>query len=121
MCPQVDLRATRLDFERAGHDDADNPYAYLQSDNGDTFPDLLALAEQQDTLPPLYLTQNQFDPVNLFAQHAHRLVDVYNRKRAWLGLRILPAIGHAPFGGDREARVFFSLIVEKNPPRKFPD
>jgi len=33
---------------------------------------------------------------------------------------VLPAIGHAPFGGEAEARVFFSLVLDKRPPRAFP-
>ena len=115
--PQVDLRAKIRDY---GEDDRDNPYGYLRGDTLDSVPDLLALAEAQETLPPLYLVQRQYDPVNVFAEHGFRLLDVYNRKRAWYGVRVAPAIGHASDGTQGEARYFFSLVAEKTPPASAP-
>lgn len=115
MAPQVDLRAKITDY---GKDDRDNPYGYLRGETLDTVPDLFALCEHEETLPPLFLVQQQFDSVNFFADHAYRLLDVYNRKHAWYGLRVHPAIGHGGDGSQEEAELFFSLIVEKNPPRQ---
>lgn len=115
MAPQVDLRAKIHDY---GKDNRDNPYGYLQGDTLDSVPDLFALAEQQETLPPLFLVQQQYDPVNFFADHGYRLLDVYNRKGAWYGVRVYPAIGHGGDGSQEEAELFFLLIVEKTPPRQ---
>ena len=77
MCPQIDLARKIADENRAG---GDGPYAHLQGRTPDVVPDLLALAESQDSLPPMFLVQNQFDHVNPFADHGFRLLNVYNRK-----------------------------------------
>lgn len=114
MTPQVDLRAKIDDYG----DNRQNPYAYLQGTDSTILPDLLALTESQETLPPLFLIQHQYDTVNLFAQHGFRLLEVYNRKRAWYGVRVLPAIGHGGDGSQKEAELFFALLVEKQPPRR---
>jgi hypothetical protein len=115
MAPQVDLKAKIRDY---GEDNHTNPYAYLQGAGIDTVPDLFALAEAQDTLPPLFLVQHQYDTVNLFSQHGFPLLDIYNRKQAWYGVRVLPAIGHGGDGSQREAELFFSMILVKKPPRR---
>lgn len=115
MCPQVDLARKIDDF---GGDDAGNPYAFLRGPAGGP-PDLFALAEAEETLPPLFLVQNQFDHVNPFAEHAFRLLDIYNRKRAWYGARVLPSIGHGGDGRQDEAALFFSLVIDRGPPRRF--
>jgi len=83
-------------------------------------PSVLDLAEAADELPPLMLNQHQYDGVNLFAEHGLPLAQAYCRKRAWLGLRVLPAIGHGGDGSQEEAYQFFSLVLEKNPPRTVP-
>lgn len=110
MCPQVDLAA-----KAAGEEDDDGPYRHL----GDG-PDLLGLAGGQETLPPLFLVQNQFDHVNPFADHAFRLLEVYNDRKAWYGLRIHPAVGHGGDGAQGEAELFFDSILDKAPPRRAP-
>ncbi|MBN2503050.1 MAG: alpha/beta hydrolase [Anaerolineales bacterium] len=115
MAPQVDLKAKVRDY---GEQNTNNPYAYLQGESIETVPDLCALAEEQETLPPLFLVQHQYDSVNLFSEHGFRLLDVYNRKQAWYGVRVLPAIGHGGDGSQREAELFFAMILEKNPPRR---
>lgn len=115
MCPQVDLAAKIEDF---GADNRNNPYLYLKGEDQGP-PDLLAMAEAQADLPPLFLIQNQFDHVNLFADHAWKLLDCYNRKRAWYGLRVHPSLGHGGDGKQEEAEMFFSLILDRNPPRRF--
>jgi pimeloyl-ACP methyl ester carboxylesterase len=117
MAPQVDLRAKVIDY---GRDNRTNPYGYLQGETLETVPDLLGLAEQQETLPPLFLTQRQYDPVNFFADHGFRLLDVYNRKHAWYGVRVHPAIGHGADGSQPEAEFFFLMILEKCPPHQVP-
>ncbi|MGB0670279.1 MAG: hypothetical protein ACPGNT_02185 [Rhodospirillales bacterium] len=115
VCPQVDIAAKITEYGRA---DLFNPYGYLQGEAESDIPDLLALAGASPDLPPLFLIQNQFDHVNPFAEHAQKLVDIYNAKRGWLGLRVHPSIGHGGDGRQEEAEMFFSLIVERNPPRR---
>ncbi len=113
--PQVDLRAKIIDY---GQENRENPYGYLQGESLETAPDLLGLAESQETLPPLFLIQHQYDPVNYFADHGFRLLDIYNRKQAWYAVRVYPAIGHESDGSPKEAQLFFSHILEKSPPRQ---
>jgi hypothetical protein len=115
MAPQVDLKAKVIDY---GRDNRDNPYGYLQGEKLDTVPDLFSITEAQEELPPLFLVQNQYDPVNRFAGHAFRLLEIYNRKNAWYGVRVYPAIGHGGDGSQREAGLFFSMIVDKTPPKR---
>lgn len=112
MAPQVDLRAS---LAGAG---PDTPYGHLAGDDPRALPSIIEIAEGVDTLPPLYLVQHQFDPVNPFDRHGFRLLDVYNRKGAWYGVRIAPAIGHGGDGSQEEARLFFSSILDKRPPRR---
>lgn len=115
IAPQVDLCAKIREYEQKAT--PDNPYSFLQGEPLDSVPDLLTVAESQEELPPLFLVQHQYDPVNYFAEHAFRLLDVYNRKQAWYGVRVYPAIGHTGDGSSEEAQVFFSLILEKHPPK----
>jgi hypothetical protein len=117
VCPQVDLAAK---IAEGGADRRTNPYAALAAENGSGVPDLLALATAQDRLPPLFLVQNQHDPINPFAAHSFRLLDVYNRKGAWYGVRVYPAIGHGGDGVQQEAEVFFSLILDKGADGRTP-
>ena len=117
VCPQVDLGAKIAEI---GVDDRDNPYGALMGGRRDSVPDLLALAEETAELPPLFLVQNQHDPVNPFAGHAFRLLDVYNRRGAWYGLRVYPAIGHGGDGVQQEAEYFFSLILDRAAGKKAP-
>lgn len=115
--PQVDLQAKVIDY---GRENRDNPYGYLQGEKLEAVPDLFSLAEKQQELPPLFLIQNQYDPVNRFADHAFRLLKIYNTKNAWYGVRVYPAIGHGGDGSQREAELFFSMIVDKAPPKRVP-
>ena len=114
--PQVDLRAKCRDY--GWPDQRDNPYGYLAGDDLDTVPDLLAIAAADPELPPLYLVQNQFDAVNLFAEHGQRLVDEYHRKQAWCGLRVAPAGGHFSDASFAEACWYFRQLLDKAPPRR---
>ncbi len=114
--PQVDLRLKVKDY---GENNTNNPYVYLKGDTLESVPDLIGLAAQQEFLPPLFLIQHQYDPVNNFADHAFRLLQVYNEKRAWYGIRVYPAIGHSSDGSQPEAEAFFNMIVEKAPPKRF--
>lgn len=115
MAPQVDLKLKAIEY---GADNRDNPYGYLRNDSMDSFPDLFELAEKQEALPPLFLIQNQYDAVNVFAKHGFRLLDIYNRKNAWYGVRVYPAIGHGGDGSYEEAFYFFKTIVQKRPQSK---
>ena len=56
MAPQVDLRFKIVEY---GKDNRDTAYGYLQGDTLDSVPDLYALAESREILPPLFLIQNQ--------------------------------------------------------------
>lgn len=112
QCPQIDIKAK---IEEKGALDRENPFGFLAGDSVDTAPDLLKLAGNAPSLPPLFLVQTQFDPINPFSKHAARLIVEYDRKRAWYGLRIHPATGHGADGTQREAAYFFSLILDKLP------
>lgn len=113
--PQVDLRAKIIDY---GIDNTDNPYGYLRGETLQDSPDLLQTALNQTELPPLFLMQHQYDAVNCFAVHGFRLLEIYNQKKAWYGLRVYPAIGHRSDGNQDEAELFFTLIQEKQAPKQ---
>lgn len=116
MCPQVDLK---IKIEDYGLDNKNNPFLFLMGESGlNSVPDLIDLARNKESLPPLFLMQHQYDSVNSFKKHAIKLINIYSEKDAWLGLRIQPGIGHMADGLQREANLFFKLIVEKNPPHK---
>lgn len=115
MCPQVDLAAKIADY---GGDIESNPYAYLAGDGGRGLPDLIELARWRETLPPLALIQNQYDHVNPFAQHGFRLIEAYNARRGWYALRVHPSVGHGGDGSQDEAELFFSAILERQPPER---
>ncbi|MEO5347677.1 MAG: hypothetical protein H7834_15060 [Magnetococcus sp. YQC-9] len=110
MAPQIDLKAKIEDYAL---NNRANPYAFLSGERIDSVPDLLALADARTMLPPLYLIQDLYDPVNEFSLHANRLLDCYHRKRAWYGLRIHPGARHDGDGSQAEAELFFSLILDQ--------
>jgi hypothetical protein len=116
MMPQVDLGLKADEYAKDGRS---NPYGYLFDNSKNKMPDLLRTAEQQDSLPPLFLIQNQYDAVNPFHQHSFRLLECYNRKKCWYGARIYPASGHTHDGSPDEARLFFEKIIEKDFPRQY--
>lgn len=109
MAPQVDLKAKIADYAAQPR----NPYSFLQGEDPEALPDLFRLAEAQGSLPPLFLIQNLYDPVNEFSGHAYRLLDVYHRKRAWYGLRIHPGVHHEGDGSQAEAELFFALVLDQ--------
>ncbi|MBF0295858.1 MAG: hypothetical protein HQL96_11765 [Magnetococcales bacterium] len=117
MAPQVDLAAKIADY---GSDNRNNPYGFLQGASTDSLPDLLGLAAERETLPPLFLIQNLYDPVNEFSGHAYRLLEVYHRKRAWYGLRVHPGILHEGDGSQAEAELFFSIVLDRAPDAACP-
>jgi hypothetical protein len=81
-------------------------------------PDVYAEARRAQSLPPLFLIQNQYDRSNPFGSATLPLVQIYDEKKGWLGLRLQPAIGHQGHdGGYDEAQYFFDLIATKSPPR----
>ncbi|CAA6604955.1 hypothetical protein MTBLM1_40159 [Rhodospirillaceae bacterium LM-1] len=114
ICPQVDLTRKAKDFKADG---ANNPYRYLAVDAADEeeYPKLDSVALSADILPPLFIIQNLYDHVNPFAQHAWTLLDIYNSRRGWYGLRIHPSTGHGGDGQQEEAALFFDMIVERSP------
>lgn len=113
--PQIDLRAKIIEY---GIDNRDNPYGYLQGESLDSVPDLLAMAEEQESVPPLSLVQNQYDPVNPFVSHGFRLFEIYNRKHGWYGFRVYPDIRHGGDGSQSEAALFFTRILDKSAPHR---
>jgi hypothetical protein len=113
--PQVDLNRKIEDY---GADDPLNHYRYLRGEGPESLPNLYQIAEEKETLPPLYLVQQLYDRTNYLAEHAFRLLEIYNRKKAWYGARISPGIGHRSDPSQAEAQYFFNLIVEKQPERK---
>ena len=116
QCPQVDIARKIHDF---GETEPTNPYRHLRNPESGTLPDLLALANAASQLPPLMLIQNQFDFINPFADHAWRLLDIYNNRRTWYGLRVHPSIGHGGDGSQEEAELYFRSVLDKNPPPQF--
>lgn len=114
MMPQVDLKLKAEEYKESGKM---NPYGHLFDDSGTEIPDLLQVAAEQKSLPPLFLIQNQEDPVNPFADHGYRLLEQYNNKNGWYSLRVYPACGHTHDGFPEEARQFFESIIEKRFPR----
>lgn len=112
MMPQVDLR---LKINEYGAENKNNPYSYISGNNIESVPDMFELASAQEELPPLFLVQHQYDPVNPFAEHGFRLLEIYNKKKAWYGIRVHPAIGHRGDGSQAEAELFFLHIVKKQP------
>jgi hypothetical protein len=113
MMPQVDLQRKADEYASAARE---NPYGYL-FDGSENAPDVLRLAEEYE-LPPLFLVQNQYDEVNPFAEHGMRLIDLYNRRKGWYGIRIYPAFGHTHDGSPEEANLFFSEIIAKGLPKR---
>ncbi|MEX1248271.1 MAG: hypothetical protein WEA61_07280 [Anaerolineales bacterium] len=108
--PQIDLVRKIEDYG----DVKENAYAFLGGKDRGGLPDLYNLARSKDELPPLFLIQSQYDAVNEFSMHALPLVQTYQEKRAWLGLRVYPGIGHKSHDGSfEEALLFFRLIIEK--------
>ncbi|MBF0261389.1 MAG: hypothetical protein HQL97_06045 [Magnetococcales bacterium] len=110
MAPQVDLKAKIEDY---GLESRANPYGFLRGESLDSVPDLCAIADEQATLPPLFLIQDLYDPVNEFPRHAERLLACYHRKRAWYGLRVHPGARHDGDGSQAEAELFFSLVLDR--------
>jgi hypothetical protein len=81
-------------------------------------PNIYQQAKLAKTLPPLFLVQNQYDRSNVFGDDTAPLLQIYNEKRGWTGLRVQPAIGHQGHDGSyAEANYFFNLIVKKSPPK----
>lgn len=113
--PQVDM----VEKVRDDAESKNSPYRALMGPEGESsLPDLVGLARQQQALPPLLLVQNQHDAVNPYADHAAKLIGVYDEKRAWYGLRIYPASGHFAWDASpEEAAYFFRLILDKQPIR----
>lgn len=81
-------------------------------------PDIYAEAGKAESLPPLFLIQNQYDRSNPFGTDTLPLLQKYEDKKGWLGLRVQPSIGHQGHDGSyEEAQYFFDLIATKTPPR----
>lgn len=118
MMPQIDLKRKADEYASTT---TQNPYGHLFDEASKKIPDLLKIAEEQVELPPLFLIQNQYDAVNPFAHHAMKLIDVYNQKNGWYGIRIYPALGHTHDGSPEEANVFFSEIIANDFPKKMKD
>lgn len=82
-------------------------------------PDIYTAAKEAKSLPPLFLTQNQYDRSNPFGSDTLPLLKIYDEKKAWLGLRVHPAIGHQGHDGSYdEAQYFFEMIAKKSPPHR---
>lgn len=82
-------------------------------------PDIYIAAQEADTVPPLFLTQNQYDRSNPFGSDTLPLLKIYDEKKGWVGLRVQPAIGHQGHDGSYdEAQYFFEMIAKKSPPRR---
>lgn len=117
MSPILDLKEKVADYRRRG---IETTYTHLAAPDDDTLadlPDLYQLAATCDRLPPLFLVQHQYDQSNPFGQKTLPLVQLYNQRQAWAGLRVHPAIGHTGHDGSyEEAQYFFGLISEKQPP-----
>jgi hypothetical protein len=116
--PVINLRSK---VEQYRQKQVETSYTYLASDQDfdlNDIPSVYREAERATSLPPLFLVQNQYDRTNPFGQDTLPLLQIYDKKKAWNGLRIHPAIGHQGHDGSYdEAQYFFSLIAAKIPPR----
>lgn len=119
MTPVIDLK-TKIPGYWARN--IETPYTHVTTQEDKELklvPDIYREARQMDTLPPLFLVQNQYDRSNVFGKDTLPLLEIYYEKKGWSGLRVHPSIGHQGHDGSyAEAQYFFSLILKKSPPRR---
>lgn len=119
MTPIIDLKAKIRDYRSRNIQTSYTELVAPGDEKLEGVPDIYREAKQVETLPPLFLIQNQYDRSNPFGEDTLPLLQTYNEKKAWNGLRIQPAIGHQGHdGGYEEAQYFFGLIAAKAPPRR---
>jgi hypothetical protein len=119
MTPIIDLKAKIRDYQSRNMQTSYTELVAPADEKLDGVPDIYREAKQAGTLPPLFLIQNQYDRSNPFGEDTLPLLQIYNEKKAWNGLRIQPSIGHQGHdGGYDEAQYFFNLIATKLPPRR---
>lgn len=119
MTPIIDLKRKILDYRRRGIKTSYTELAALEDEKLENIPNIYKLAGAAETLPPLFLIQNQYDRSNPFGEDTLPLLERYNEKKGWAGLRVHPSIGHQGHdGGYAEAQYFFKLISSKSPPRR---
>lgn len=119
MTPIIDLKAKIRDYRSRSIQTSYTELAEPGDKELDKVPDIYREAEQAETLPPLFLIQNQYDRSNPFGEDTVPLLQIYSEKKAWHGLRVHPSIGHQGHdGGYDEAQYFFDLIATKSPPRR---
>lgn len=117
MAPVIDLKGKIRDNRSQNIAGAYTHLARPDDEDLHALPDIYAAAAACDHLPPLFLVQHQYDRLNLFGTKTLPLVQLYNERRAWAGLRVHPAIGHTGHDGSyEEAQHFFALLSEKQPP-----
>lgn len=119
MTPIIDLKAKIRDYRARNIQTSYTELAAPEDGNLERVPDIYIETKQAETLPPLFLIQNQYDRSNPFGEDTLPLLQIYSEKKAWHGLRIQPSIGHQGHdGGYDEAQYFFNLIASKSPPRR---
>lgn len=116
--PIIDLKSKIKDYQSRNIQTAYTEVAAPEDTDLSLVPDIHSTAQQAQTLPPLFLVQNQYDRSNPFGEYTLPLLSIYHQKKAWAGLRVHPAIGHQGHDGSyQEAQYFFDIIATKSPPR----
>lgn len=118
MTPIIELRSKIRYYQERKGETAYTELVAAGDKELQKIPDIYAEARRAESLPPLFLIQNQYDRSNLFGEYTLPLLSIYHEKKGWTGLRVQPAIGHQGHdGGYAEAQYFFGLIAAKSPPR----
>lgn len=118
MTPIIDLKNKIVDYRSRNIKTSYTEVAAADDETLLSVPDIYAEADATESLPPLFLVQNQYDRSNPFGSDTLPLLQRYEDKKGWLGLRVHPAIGHHGHDGSyEEAEYFFTLIASKSPPR----
>lgn len=119
MTPIIDLKTKIRDYRTRNIQTSYTELAAAEDKELDSVPDIYREAKKVESLPPLFLIQNQYDRSNPFGEDTLPLLQIYSEKKAWHGLRIQPAIGHQGHDGSYdEAQYFFDLIATKAAPRR---
>ncbi|MBX3005228.1 MAG: hypothetical protein KF821_05315 [Anaerolineales bacterium] len=118
MTPIIDLKSKIDDYRKRNIQTSYTEVAAAEDARLQRVPDIYAEARAAQSLPPLFLIQNQYDRTNPFGSATLPLLQCYEDKKGWLGLRVQPAIGHQGHDGSyEEAQYFFEMIASKTPPR----
>jgi hypothetical protein len=117
MTPQVDIKKmSKQELDKVG---PVNAWTGMIGEHQDKeIPDVYHLADSRADLPPLFFIQSVHDQLNPFAEHMLPLIHIYQKKMAWYGMRVHPAIGHRADASTKEAEYMFLNITKKKVQKK---